>query len=340
MLATRIRETGSFSGTRSAPDAWNITRLGSNPVITVSPGNPSETHEQYTPGPIQLANGDRWVYVKGLASIYAWKASAGSTVYTLQNGGSPVLSPVAATWEANFVLEPCMVYDEPSGTIHMFYKGRDSNPVNWQWGHATASDSNPTSFSRDAGNPIFTKANAQTDLGGGTTTDFAVSDVVLIGSTYHFYGYGQYNSGSGSIYRLLHATGSAINNPSGLSILTSAADVNGVVEEPTVFVMPGPGPLLYGMFYSRGVASTLATSIRLATSSDGSTWDFSDTTDVMAPTSGWEANQVFACSLLKQTRAPYLRPIVDENGWTLYYSGIGASTNANAGIAYLEPSYT
>src|SRR5436190_3981862 len=139
--------SGSFTGTRHLPTSWGLTRYASNPIITVNPGNPSEVHEQYVPAGIKVGS-TWWVYVKGASRIYAWSSTDGTT-YTLANGGSPVLAPIAATWEGSFVLEPVVVYDEPNATIHMYYKGDDANPVNWQWGHATAADSDPLTFTRD-----------------------------------------------------------------------------------------------------------------------------------------------------------------------------------------------
>lgn len=47
-----------------------------------------------------------------------------------------------------------------------------------------------------------------TVLGGGTVADLAISSVIKISSTYHFYGYAEFNS----MYRLLQASRSSWNS--------------------------------------------------------------------------------------------------------------------------------
>ena len=343
MLARRLLIAGGgggggSAGTLLAPYDWTIAREATNPVIDVA-DNPAETLEQYTPGPIRLASGDVWVYVKGLDRIYAWKSTDDGVTFSLQNGGAGVLVPVPATWEASFVVDPGAVYDLANDTIHLFYKARDGGVANWQWGHATAPGSTPTVFTRDGANPILTKANAQTQLGGGTTRDLSLTSVIKIGSTFHFYGYGEYDSGSGFVYRLLHATGTTWNDPSGLTILLSAVAPDTVVESPSVYLRPGGGG--YGMFYARGTTLSAGRTIRWASSTDGTTWDFSNTTNVLSPTSGWEANSVYSGAFIMESASPWSSPVYIDSTWRYYYSGYtSVNGHANVGLAFLTPTWS
>jgi hypothetical protein len=312
---------------------WNITRYPSNPVVSTA-NNPAEDNEQYVPCPILLPNGDVWVYVKGLGVIYGWKSVDGGETFTLENGGDPVIDVTPAAWDAEFATEPCVVYDEPTDTIHMFYKGTNDpdQDGSWGWGHATADGSDPTTFTKDAGNPILTTATAETDLGGGTIEDLAISDVVMNGSTYHFYGYALYNNR----YQLIHATGTDWDNPSGVESLLLAESDSHVANVPFVFTVPGH--LGYHMWYSYGsTGSGGSRHMRAATSLDMETWDFSDTTAVMSPTSGWESLRAHAAHILRETEAPYLAPIVEDGTWRLYYSG-QSGLIADSGLAYMDPN--
>ena len=333
-LAMRLLMVGGASTFTPTEIAWNITRFAGNPVIDVS-DNPAETNEQYVPCPILLPSGDIWVYVKGFGVIYGWKSVDDGETFTLENAGDPVIEPTAAAWDAEFATEPCVVYDEPSDTIHLFYKGTDvsTEDADWAWGHATADGSDPTTFTKDAGNPILTSATVSTALGGGTVEDLAISDVVMNGSTYHFFGYAYYNSR----YQLIHATGTDWDNPSGVESLLLADTDSHVVNVPMVFQAPGESQ--YRMFYSWGeIGSSGERELRAATSDDMDTWDFSATTAIMSPTSGWESLRSHAAHILRETAAPYLAPIIDGSGrWKMYYSG-QTGFEANSGLAYLEPN--
>lgn len=345
VLATRLRMTGGggggFIGPRTLPSSWGITRLAGNPIVTVSPGNVNETHEQYTPACVQLPNGDIWVYPKGASTVYAWRSTDGGETFAIQNGSNPVIGHGAGgTWDDEYAVEAAATYDAASDVIHLWYKG-NANAIpssGWAWGHATAPGSTPTVFTKDPANPILTSATVNSDLGGaGVGGDLAISDVIMIDGTFHFYGYCLYSA----VYRIIHATGTTWNDPAGVSILLSAPNSSSVVEVPSVVAMPGVGLPLYAMFYSRGSSGQLATTTRVGSSADGVTWDFSDTSDVMAPTSGWEANQVFAGHMLKSGNAPYSDPAIDGSGrWRYYYSGIGGGAgHANAGLAYMLPVF-
>lgn len=323
---------------RTFPTSWTVTREATNPVINVL-NNPNETLEQYVPAPIRLTNGDVWCYVKGNSVIYAWKSTDGGVTFSLQNSNNAVIGHgTAGAWDSKFALEPAAVYDAANDLIHLWYKGTNdaTGATNWQWGHATAPGSTPTVFTKDAGNPILTNANASTQLGGATVTDLAVSDVIKIGSTFHFYGYANYNGG----YELIHASGSSWNNPaSTTSILTAATAGVTVVETPTVFVLPNYYTPTYAMLYTLGGTLAAGRSIRAASSSDGVSWSFAGS-DVIAPTSGWEANSAYSCSVLKDTADPFVTALTDtSNRMKVYYSGYNASTGrASSGLAYLTPT--
>lgn len=319
------------------PASWGFSRYAGNPVVY---NIFAETNEMYVPAPLRLANGDIWVYVKGAARIYAWKSTDDGETFTIQNGGSQVVGPGAGgAWDDAFVLEPVVVYDEANSTIHLWYKGTGDpgGTTGWGWGHATATDSDPLTFTKDAANPILTSATVSTALGGATIFDLAIGDVVLIGSTFHFYGY----AGVTDRYRLLHATGTTWNNPSGVTSILTAANTttHKVVQTPAVFRMPGGGTPLYVMFYADGADQPGTRTFRLGTSVDGATWDFSDTTDILSPTSGWESNEVYSGHLLKRTVSPWTAPYVDGSGrWLFYYSGLDNAAHAQTGLVYMSPA--
>lgn len=338
VVAVRLLPTahgGASHAVTGFPTDWGVTRFAGNPVIDVD-DNPAEDREQYTPAPIRLANGDIWVYVKGTSRIYAWKSTDGGETFSLENGGVPVIAPVAATWEGSFTLDPIAVYDEADDTIHLWYKGRDANPANWQIGHATAPGSDPTDFTRDPANPILTKAAAEADL-GDDTGDLSLGDVIVIDGTFHFYLYGEVG-GVGGEYHLMHATGTTWNDPSGVASILPAP-VGGVVSTPAVVRIPGVHR--YAMFYSHDVAggTVFPERIKVGSSSDGVSWSFPGT-DVITPTTGWEDDSAYAGHFLRRSTYPYDLPVVDALGrWLFYYSGYDATPDeANSGLAYLEPT--
>lgn len=337
VAATRIRTSGgSFAPpVADLPASWGVSKFAGNPVIDVD-DNPDETTEQYVPSPIQLANGEIWVYVKGNSRIYAWKSVDDGETFSLENGGDPVIAPVAATWEASFTLEASAVYDQPTDTIHIIYKGRDANVNNWAFGYATAPGSDPTDVTKYGSNPILTANAIESALGVGNITDLGTGDTVVIDGEYHTYFYALY----GGEYHLLHATGTGWTDPVADAVLLDAQGGDTVVETPAVFRIPGIGDPVYVMFYARGGTLAAGRSIRAGSSSDGITWDFSDTTDVISPATGWEDDSAYSGHLLKKSRSPYLSPIIDTSGrWKFYYSGYDDTTGkANAGLAYLTPS--
>lgn len=315
------------------PSSYGFSRFAGNPNIT---NVGLETFEMYNPAAFKATNGDIWAYAKGAARIYAWKSTDGGETFSIQNGGNQVVGPGAGgAWDNGFALEPCIVYDEANGTIHLWYKGYNSGATVSGWGHATAADSDPLTFTKDAGNPILTQSTVQSAI-GGTVTDLSIGSVALIGSTYHFYGYCHVTDR----YRLIHATGTTWNDPGSVTSILTATNTttHSVVETPDVFLMTGGGSALYAMFYSEGAAQPGTRTIRAAYSRDGSTWDFSDTSDILSPTSGWESNEVYSGHMLKVSTTPFLLPIVDNLGrWRFYYSGLDNASHAQAGLAYMTP---
>lgn len=311
------------------PTDWGITRFAGNPVIDVA-NNPNETNEQYVPAPIVLPNGDIWVYVKGADSVYAWKSTDDGETFALQNSDNPVISP-ASGWESEFALEPAAVYDPATDTIHLYYKGTNDaqGDAGWGWGHATAGGSDPTTFTKDAGNPILTSATVSTALGGGAVLDLSISDVVKIGSTFHFYGYAH----EGGVYQLIQATGTDWDDPSGVESIQNPPGGMSVIQSPSVFrVASGE----YAMFYSVGDAQPNPRWIRVASSPDAETWDFSDTTNIISPSgTGWEEDEAYTGSVLKYGIGP--NPYLIGGRILYYYSGL-EDTVANSGLIYMEPS--
>lgn len=288
------------------PTDWNLVRYVGNPVIDVT-NNPSETTEQYTPAPIRLPNGDVWVYVKGLDRIYAWKSTDGGETFALQNSNTAVIAPGAGgTWDEDFVVDPAATYDPATDTIHLYYKGTNvaAGTSGWGWGHATSPGSDPTDVTKDAANPILSQADAIADL-GGTFQDLSLSDVVKIDSTFHFYGYASHSS----TYKIVHATGTTWNDPTGLEIVQATYGGHSVIQCPSVFRVGST----YGMWYSIGGAQPGARWTRIATSTDLATWDFSDTTDILSPQgSGWEEDETYCVGLLKRGTGP--APYTDVSG--------------------------
>jgi hypothetical protein len=333
-LGLRMLMAGSGAGvfapgpSGELPADWGITRYGGDPVIDVD-NNPNESTEQYTPAPIRLPNGDIWIYVKGAEDVYAWLSTDDGETFALQNGNDPVIEPTPAAWDSSFALEPVATYDPDIDTIHLYYKGR-AGANTWAWGHATADGSDPTTFTKDPANPILTSATVITALGGGTMRDLAISDVVKIGDTFHFYGYASHSN----VYKLIQATGNDWDNPSGVEAIQNPPGGMTVVQSPSVFTING----LYAMFYSVGGAQPAPRWVRVASSTDGETWDFSDTTNIISPQgTGWEEDEVYTGSVLKDGVGP--EPLVVDGKMLFYYSGLETPPgDANVGLIYMEPS--
>lgn len=333
LVAMSIRTSGGPFAPASFPSAWSPAEDASNPLVDVD-DNPAETTEQYVPASIRLPNGEIWTYVKGNSRIYAWMTTDPAVPPSLQNGGAAVLAPIAATWEGSFVLEAHAIYDEAHDTIHVWYKARDANPNNWAWGHATAPGSDPTDFTRDAANPILTSNQVEADLGATAVTDLAISSVIQVGSVFHFYGYALIDAR----YKLIHATGTTWNDPSGVEALLAASADSRVVETPSVIRLLHSALPRYVMFYTEGVIGLVGSrSIYQATSDDAETWDFSDLAAVIAPTAGFDSQQAYSGQFLRENQYPWSLPYVDSSGrWLYYYSGYDGA-EADSGLMYLEP---
>lgn len=311
------------------PTDWDVVRYQGNPAITTA-GNPNEAAEQYTPMPF-LVGSDLWVYVKGTSSIYAWKSEDDGASFVLQNANDAVIAP-AAGWESQFTLEACGLVD--GTTIHLWYKGTDDaqGDGNWGLGYATAPTSDPTAITKSGSNPIVTSAGVLADLGGSTMTDLALSDVVLSGSTYHFYGYCQMDGR----YQLIHASGNAVDNPGTWeSLLLAISDIEEVAV-PSVFQVDGG----WGMVYTEGTIAltTHSRDMKVAASADLTSWVFNRQT-IMGGVATWENARCYAAHLLKDKDG---LPTEDGQGrWTFFYSGQGVTGPAQSGWAYLfgRPSF-
>lgn len=325
---------GAFTAQVELPTDWNITRHAGNPLLTVTGGEPNE---MYIPAPVELPNGDIVVYVKGASRIYAWISEDGGATFDFMVAGASVITPVAATWEASFCLEPMALYDEDNDLIHVWYKARDANPNNWAWGHATAPGSTPAVLTKDPANPILTSNAVEADLGSSNITDLATGCVVYgPDSLFHFYGYTLYDG----IYHLIHGTGTTFNDPGDFeAILDAPGGAVTVVECPDVIRIPGPGTPLYAMFYAVGEDQPGLRTTRVATSSDLYTWDFSDTTDVLSPQgTGWEEDETYCGHFIKENTSPWLAPKLDgSDRWRYFYSGLEDAV-AQSGLAYMEPT--
>lgn len=324
---------GSFVTPTSPFPTLGMTRYAGNPIIQVSAGEPNE---QYDPAPFLIPGDGVYILDKGAARIYLYKSTDGETgeVFTYLNGGAGIINP-ATGWADSFTVDPAAVYDAGAEVCHYYFKGRGG--VNaWGIGHATAPKADPTDVTLDPTNPILTSATVASDLGGTTVADLSPTAPVLIGSVVHFYGHAQVDG----VFHLIHATGTTWNNPSNVeSLLVAGGGAQTVVHSPSVFQIQGSYSPSYGMLYSQGAALPGFRSTRLATSLDAVTWDFSDTTDIIAPIgTGWEEDAVYAGALLKSGVSGYLTPVVDGSGrWKFYYSGLEDAV-AQIGLAYLTPS--
>lgn len=327
----RLRSSG---GSFAAHLTLSAAKFVGNPVIDVD-DNPNETFEQYVPAPIILPNGDIWVYVKGTGRIYAWRSTDGGETFTLENSNNPVIAPTHPTvsWEQRWATEPFAVYDEPTDTIHIYYKGTNAadENSNWAWGHATAPGSDPTDVTKDPANPIFTSSDLSSAL-GGTIHDLAISDVFIVGSTYWFYGYALFNSR----YKMIRCSGTTWTDPDDPEVVVDPGSDALITYKPSVFRFPGHAR--YGMLYTQGDLDLDPSRIRVAISDDDTvTWDFSDTTNLLTTGAGgsWDSLWMYACALLRRPYAPYTAPVVDDFGrWLLYFSGYDG-TDANSGLAYV-----
>jgi hypothetical protein len=324
---------GTFSGPPSLP-SWGIVRHSGNPLLTITGGEPNE---MYAPAAVELPNGDIYAYCKGAERIYAWRSTDGGETFSLANAGGQVIGPVGGSWEHTYTLEPVALYDEDTDLIHLWYKGNDGNPNNWAWGHATATGSDPVSFTKDPANPILTADTVEADIGGGNITDLATGSVVVgPDGTFHFYGYALY----GGVYHLFQATGTTFNDPGNCeAILSAPGGATTVVETPDVIRIPGVGSPLYAMFYAIGGTLSAGRTIRVGTSPDLETWDFSDATNVLSPTgTGWEEDATYSGHFIKENASPWLAPKRDDLArWRFFYSGYEDGV-AQSGIAYMTPN--
>lgn len=332
-LALRLLRgyVGSFAVPWGPVSGWTIARSASNPITSIPSG---ETTEQYVPAPVRIGAGNLWVYVKGASRIYAWKSTDEGVTFSIQNAGSPVLTPGAgAAWDHTYVLEPHILYDASVNTLHMYYKGYPGVGGNGiSIGHATASDASPQTWTKDAGNPILAGQDVAVALGGSPVGDLSISSVLLIGSTWHFYGYIQYNS----VYYLYQCTGPSLDAPDATtSSLIARWTADAVYETPSVIRQPDGS---YLMLATLGAVQPGARSIYTLTSPDGSTWT-NQTGVVLGPFgSTWEDLEAYSGQFVRSNYTPFSDPYIDGSGRTLfYYSGLHDATPdvALAGLAYI-----
>jgi hypothetical protein len=329
---------------------WTQRRYSGNPIITVA-SNPTEVAlgsiEQYIPAPIQLTNGNVWVYVKGRESIYAWLSTDGGETFSLQNSNNPVLSHgPAGSWDDTSVTEPSATYDAANNLIHLYYMGVDSGGTNFGWGHATASDSDPTTFTKDVSNPILTGAALAAKFPSETNIlQTAVGDVIKIDGTFYFYGHYQADSG----FHLIYATGSTWTNPVvqntiGISIPNVSEIERGYVKVPSVFRMSN-GQLQMIVGETQGKTAFLeqwAGYLTVASSWDGITWNQDPSSRILLSpgVAAWENRRVYSAHVLKKSTGNFDEIEFATNGAArVYYSGANAdgTENDNVGLLYLYP---
>jgi len=323
----------------------NYTLRGANnPIIHHSNIPDPNEKEQYVPAPVRVPNNDIWIYVKGTNTIYGWKSVDDGETFTPQNDGRPVIDkgPIGS-WEARAVRDPAAVHDANNGLIHLYYKGcLNDIESEWSIGHATAPDANPASMTKDPGNPILTREMLQAQLGlAATPTDLALSDVIMIGDTFFFYGVFQ-DSGDHRRFKLWYGTGPTWNSitAKGIILWPSMAELGGdLLYAPSVFRWPGTSS--YIMIFDYGVDNHKRPNsrrLRVATSENGIDWTVCSS-QVLRPEDGlgWERNWVYGASILKSSTPPFVDPIEIAGRYLLYYSGHDGNT-AETGLAFLQDS--
>lgn len=340
------------------PQTWAQEISANNPVVPLGTGDSATVDEQYQPTVIRVANGDIWIYVKGTGRLYAFKSTDDGETFTIQNGGLPVLEPGSAgRWDDGFVLDPSAVYDRLTDTIHLYYKGGHYNLseviANYQstsWGHATASGSAPTVFTKDP-SPILTSPTAVAALGASDFIDMRLDSVIRIGSTFYFYGHiitgTAYLNGNDFKGRLFYATGSTWTNPivQGYAFPNNSDNMinNGWVQmDPMVFKQPGSP--IYTMLYAEGSffqgQPGASRSIKVATSRDAKVWKLSAGTFLTSSTTGdgWDAKMVYGPTILKKSIGSFIEPELVNGKFLIYFSGLNEAIQAASGLVRVVPA--
>lgn len=304
------------TGATLLPSAWYRERSTANPVIAV---NATETGEQYIAAPILLSNGDIWIYVKGATRLYAYKSTDDGETFTIQNSGSPILLPGSSgAWDESIVLDAYAEYDEDTDTIHLFFKGRNASHV-YGIGYATADGTDPTSFTKDAANPILTTSDFSTAFSGDAVTDLALSSVIRHSDT-SFTFYGHYTGSTQHWF--WRATGSDwddINLQARFDMTPRYhLKLQEITTYPKVFKLTDGGG--YGMLFTEGMATqTDMRCIQSAVSIDGETWTRAESPFLVPHTeTTWEARRVHHIAPLKRPEGELLEV---DGKVLMYYSG-------------------
>ena len=336
------------------PQNWARERSPGNPVVPLGAGDANTIDEQYQPTVIRVANGDIWIYVKGTRRIYAFKSTDNGETFAIQNGGAPVLEAgPAGSWDEGFVIDPCAIYDPATDTVHLYYKGGhyDVNDLaalynSIGWGHATASGSSPTTFTKDS-TPVLTAPAALSALGASNIVDLRLASIIKIGGTIYFYGEiitgASYINGSDYLGRIFYATGNSWTTPivQDYAFPNHSDNMvpNGWVNmDPMVYKQPGSP--VYTMLYSTGgffQGEGYSRQINVATSRDGRVWK-QTTGDFLLPTNNpWEAKMVYGSTILRKQSGDYTEPDLVNGKYLIYYSGLNVGNQAASGLVRVVP---
>lgn len=324
-----------------------VSRRGPVTTLPVT----GETKSQYVPHAVQLPNGHLWCVVKGdeSRSIHAYRSTDAGATWQYQG---LVIAPTGGShWDGFACLDPVMVYDSPSDTIHYLWKGNQTHTGygGWSVGHGTAPGSNPMTLTRDPANPILTSAQVLAYFPQfGSIGDLYMADVVKdpwgvltfwggfrdASGVYHLFRCrGDWNTFSPRVEGQVHPTSPWTH--------VQAPCVIQHPQYPVSLDAQGNGVGRYLLLFTEGHDSQAAGSLHQMSAwcfADGN-WNWQRTGQVCLSNdgSGWDGQLAYAASLLK-TGSHYALPAVLNGAWQLFYSGApNPPTTAQAGIAELIP---
>lgn len=314
--------------------SYLLTRRGPITTLPVS----GESKSQYVPHAVQLPNGDLWCVVKGdeSRSIHAYRSQDHGQSFVYQG---VVIPPSGGSgFDAYACLDPVLVYDPGSDTLHYLWKGHPTQASygSWAIGHGTAPGANPLAVTRNP-LPLMTSQTVQAYWPAwGTLTDLYVGDVIRDPWNVLTFFCGARDQWGD--YRMFRCRGDwTACTPRSEGVLGANSPWT-FVQAPSVYRnADGSYTMIFTEGHDTGLAGALHHTSATCPGDGNWAWVRSPDTFLYDSASGWDAKLAYAAALLKGG-PKYDTPIEINGALQLFYSGqpmIG--TFAQAGIAMLTP---
>ena len=326
------------------PNFWHYREHANNPLTDFSE-LPFPTAQNYAPS-VAAFNDSLYMCTKteGVIGILLYKSGDSGKTFALHDT-SAIISPVPGTDHA-WLAEPVIFLDPNNpDSVCVVWKGSTSgsapDSLTWFWsiGPKIGFPNNLTFRGS-----LFTAGDLAAAIGISQDSIFdnAASDLIRVGDTLYYYGYGADTLSDGNTqFFIFLATALNMGDPPTFQKILFRSDTNGVVTFPCVYKLKSTD--FYGMFFdARGeggettenaeIFSAVGWNLRNFTPNGGHVLTYG--------TKQWTSRRIYAGKILKNP-ANNLNPLEldGRNIFQFYVSGSTPGIGDRAGLYYFNANH-